>query len=117
MEWTGRIVHQRGWRYEVWTGLPQIVRDNLRFIASGRRPGYVDPNVLALLREKDVTGCRIGDAIRDIAESNRRDLRLVRAAAMVMLWGQEWVVDLGAPLEDSAVIQQVGGENHGGSGP
>lgn len=89
LEWTGHNVHERGWRYEVWTGLDPTVRDNLRFLAAGRRPELVDPDALALLREADVDGCRIGYAVKDIARSHRRDLRLVRAAAMAMLWNAD----------------------------
>lgn len=117
LEWAGQLVHERGWHYEVWTGLDPMVRDNLRFFAAGRRPGLVDPDALTFLREADVEGWRIGHAVKDVAMSCGRDQRLIRGAAMTALWNQEWVVDLEAPVSDSTVIQQIRGESHVGSGP
>lgn len=117
LEWTAHLVHERGWRYEVWTGLHPAVRENLRFLAAGRRPDLVDARARALVRGANVRGRSIGNAVRDIAQSQELDVRLVRAAVTTALWSQEWVVDLEAPLSDSTVIQQTRGESRAGSGP
>lgn len=117
LEWTGHLMHERGWRYEVWTGLDPVMYDNLRFLAAGRRPDLADPEALSILLSADVRGCPIGDAVRDIARSHGLDLRLVRAAATSALWSQQWVVDLRVPLSDATVIKQTRGESHVGSGP
>ncbi|WP_236953384.1 TnsA-like heteromeric transposase endonuclease subunit [Janibacter indicus] len=116
LEWTAHLLHERGWRYEVWTGLDSTVRENLRFLAAGRRPDLADPEALAVLRGTDVRGRLIGHAVQDIARSDGLDERLVRGAATTALWSQEWVVELREPVSDSTVIQQTRGESHAGSG-
>lgn len=117
LRWTAHLVHERGWRYEVWTGLHPTVRENLRFLAAGRRADLVDPDAMGLLRGANVRGRSIGHAVKDIAKSQGLDPRLVRAAAITALWSQEWVVNLEDPLSDSTVIQQTRGESRVGSGP
>lgn len=117
LEWTGHLMHERGWRYEVWTGLDPVMRDNLRFLAAGRRPDLADPEALAVLRGTDVRGRLIGHAVQEIARSGALDARLVRGAATTALWSQEWVVELREPVSDSTVIQRTRGESYVGSGP
>lgn len=61
LEWTGNLIHQRGWRYEVWSGLTPTLQENLRFIAAGRHANSVDPEALSLLERQEADGRTIGE--------------------------------------------------------
>lgn len=108
LEWTGALLHQRGWRYEVWSGLTPTLRENLRFIAAGRHANRVDSDALSLLERKEADGRTIRDVVDEVVAEHRCDRRLVTAAALTMLWRQEWPVDLEQPLSHASVIQQIG---------
>lgn len=108
LEWTGTLLHERGWQYEVWSGLAPTCQENLSFIAAGRRANHVDPAALSLLERQDADGRTIVDVVDQVVAEHRLDRRLVMAAALVLLWRQAWLVDLEQPLSPDSVIQRLG---------
>lgn len=108
LEWTGTLLHQRGWRYEVWSGLTPTLQENLRFIAVGRHTNRVDQKALSLLERQEADGRTIREVVDEVVAEHRCDRRLVTAAALAMLWCQAWRVDLEEPLSHASVIQRIG---------
>lgn len=108
LEWTGTLLHQRGWRYEVWSGLTPTLQENLRFIAAGRHTNRVDPEALSLLERQEADGRTIREVLDEVVAEQRCDRRFVTAAALAMLWRQAWRVDLEEPLSHASVIQRIG---------
>ena len=95
--WTRRLVETRGWRYEVWSGPPSPETENVRFLASYRRPWLFDAIVLDQIRSEDVAGRTFGEVVRGLADS---DPAAARAAVLHLLWLGELKTDLSTPLSD-----------------
>src|SRR5699024_8210631 len=108
LEWTGTLLHQRGWRYEVWSGLTPTLQENLRFIAVGRHANRVDQKALSLLERQEADGRTIREVVDEVVTEHRCDRRLVTAAGLAMLWRQAWRVDLEKPLSHASIIQRIG---------
>jgi hypothetical protein len=55
---------ERGWRYDVWSGAAPVVLGNLRFLAQGRRPDFLDPDALCAVRRVMADGMWFGEVDR-----------------------------------------------------
>ena len=113
--WTGRLMAERGWRYEVWSGVSAALLTNVRFISQGRRPWLIHAPALAALSAAGRPGRTLGQALEVADWDAGADLR---AALLVLLWQQVWQVDLDAPLSASTTIRHIDGSAHvlGGGG-
>ncbi len=107
--WTGRLMAERGWRYEVWSGVSAALLTNVRFISQGRRPWLIHAPALAALSAAGRPGRTLGQALEVADWDAGADLR---AALLVLLWQQVWQVDLDAPLSASTTIRHIDGSAH-----
>ncbi|MEU7603131.1 TnsA-like heteromeric transposase endonuclease subunit [Streptomyces sp. NPDC041003] len=101
--WTGRAVEGRGWRYEVWSEPAETELANLRFLAGYRRGRLFPSGVLDELRQADLDGIALGDAVRSLPHL---PTPFVRAAVYHLLWTHELLTDLGRPLASSVLLRR-----------
>jgi len=104
LDWTGRLMAERGWRYEVWSGASDVLLTNVRFIAQGRRPALLHAPALAALATAGQPGRTLGQALEVANWDLATDLR---AALLVLLWQQAWGVDLDTPLSATTTILDI----------
>lgn len=101
--WAGAVFAERGWRHEIWTGVPAVQLSNVRFLAAYRDPGRLDPTVVSAVAET-VTGplrlCEVERAWR------QRDAD-VRAAVLHLLWRGVVRTDLSVPLSAEMMLERV----------
>ena len=116
LAWTGRLMAQRGWRYEVWSGADATRLTNVRFLGQGRRWDRVDPDALSGLRACATEGQTLSEALLAAARSGFARGVHLRAAMLALLWWQVWVVDLDTPLTGITRIEQVREVSHGNGG-
>ncbi|MGW0824720.1 TnsA-like heteromeric transposase endonuclease subunit [Streptomyces sp. NPDC002845] len=88
--WAREVVLSHGWDFEVWSEPPEAELANLRFLAGYRRDWLFDEDLLAEIREADLHGATLGDALR--AFPHHPDWK-VRAAVLRLLWCQHFVTD------------------------
>lgn len=102
-DWTGRLLQAKGWRYEVWSGAPQTLLANVRWLATGRRDQLIDPRALEVVAQVGLSGMTITEICT--AASTRVPELLVKPAVMSMLWSGAWVTDLlTTPLSGASVV-------------
>lgn len=102
--WTRESVESRGWKYEVWSEVPAVELENVRFLAGYRRDWLFSPEVLDELREAELDGVSLGQASCCLPD---RPEPQVRSAIHHLLWAQELVTDLGRPLGPSCVLRRA----------
>ncbi|MFH8443422.1 TnsA-like heteromeric transposase endonuclease subunit [Streptomyces sp. NPDC018026] len=123
--WTREAVESRGWRYEVWSEPPDAELANVRFLAGYRRDWLFEPDlpeeipdlpvdeepqperlfdpvILDEVRDRVVDGDTLGEAFACLPD---RPAPLVRAAALHLLWKQQWMTDLSVPLSARSVLR------------
>jgi hypothetical protein len=102
VEWTGRVVRERGWRLEVWSGEDAVFLANVRFLAGFRRAWLFDPGLLDEAATA-APGLRVADVEQALDE--RGGQPLVRPALMQhLLWSHRLVADLTRPLSGQTVL-------------
>jgi len=101
-DWTGRLAAAKGWRYEVWSGAPETLLANVRWLAVGRRRDLVDPAALEVVMEVGLSGMTIAEVWA--AASKRVPVLLVKPAVMSMLWSGIWVTNLLTPVSGESVV-------------
>ena len=111
--WTGRLMAERGWRYEVWSGAEATRLTNVRFLGQGRRWDRVDPEALSALHACGSKGQTLAGALSAAARSGVTREAHRRAAMLALLWWQVWVVDLDVPLTGATRIERVREDAHG----
>jgi hypothetical protein len=99
--WTGRVVGERGWRLEVWSGEDPVVLANVRFLAGFRRAWHFDPGLLDAAATT-APGLRIADV--EQALDGRGGRPLVRPVLMHLLWSHRLAADLTRPLSGQTVL-------------
>lgn len=103
-DWTRRAVESRGWNYEVWSEPPAAELENIRFLAGYRRDWLFSPEILEELRDADVDGLLLGQAMECLPD---RPEPQVRAAIHHLLWTQVFLTDLDRPLGPSHVLRRA----------
>ncbi|MDQ2783220.1 MAG: TnsA-like heteromeric transposase endonuclease subunit, partial [Actinomycetota bacterium] len=78
-DWTGRLAAAKGWRYEVWSGAPETLLANVRWLAVGRRVELVDPRALEVVAEVGLSGMTIAEICAAASSSGVAEL-LVKPA-------------------------------------
>lgn len=75
LAWTGRVCRARGWRYEVFNGEDPIIMSNLRFLATGRRSMFLNPDEVAAVAAAGVVGATLADIEATVAGMDRLEVR------------------------------------------
>ncbi|WP_367539585.1 TnsA-like heteromeric transposase endonuclease subunit [Streptomyces globisporus] len=101
-DWTRRAVESRGWKYEVWSEPPAAELENIRFLAGYRRDWLFSAEVLEELREAELDGVPLGQAVGCLPD---RPEPQVRSAIHHLLWTQSLVTDLDRTLSPSHVLR------------
>lgn len=102
-EWTRELVEARGWRYEVATEPIAVELANVRFLAGYRRDWLFRPQLLAQLREKNLDGSPLGDALKCLPGE---PIDRVKSAVLHLLWHQELLIDLSKPLNGRTELRR-----------
>lgn len=105
-EWTSRLLSERGWRYEVWTGGDPVQLTNLSFLRQGKRWDLVQPRAVENLLRSGSVGMTLGAAVTGATTMDVGHFA-VRAALLALLWHQVWVVELETPLSDGTTITGI----------
>lgn len=105
-EWTSRLLSERGWRYEVWTGGDPVQLTNLSFLRQGKRWDLVQPRAVENLLRSGSVGMTLGAAVTGATTMDVGPVE-VRAALLALLWHQVWVVELETPLSDGTTITGI----------
>ena len=106
LDWTGRLMAERGWRYSIWSGADPIELTNVRFLAQGRRTRFVDAEAVASLARAGRPGRTLGAVLGEAARSPHSSASL-RAALITLLWQQMWQVALDRPIDLSTEIRTI----------
>lgn len=93
--WTRELVEARGWRYEVATEPDAVELENIRFLAGYRRDWLFRRELLAQVREKNLDGSPLADALKCLPGE---PIQQVKSAVLHLLWCQELLIDLSEPL-------------------
>ena len=108
LTWTDRLCQQRGWGYEVWSGVNALELRNVRFLSMAKRSRFVDQEA----RAQVANVVRDGMSIEQILSASQSGASVSRSVAMSavleQLWLSNWVVDLRAPLSGSSVVSVPG---------
>mgnify|MGYP000474615091 CR=1 FL=1 len=102
-EWNRELVEARGWRYEVATEPIAVELENVRFLAGYRRGWLLRPELLAQLREKNLDGAPLGDALKCLSGA---PIHHVKSAVLRLLWRQELLFDLSEPLSGRTELRR-----------
>lgn len=101
LDWTRKLVENRGWRYEVWSEPPATELGNVRFLAGFRNPRCVDDSLVEAIRQQELVGRTLGDALNlDFGTPPA----LTRSAVFHVIWNQYLTVDMAEPLTRSAIL-------------
>ena len=103
LRWVRDVVEDAGWQFEVFTEPPQTYIANVKFLAGYRRSDAIHPGALAHLRAQHLDEMTFGAAVR----ASRIAPPRARAALLHMLWRQELVVDMSAPLSAATILFEV----------
>lgn len=107
LDWTGRELAQRRWRYTVWSGTNPQRLTNVRFLSQGRRAHLVDVDALAALKSHGEVGICLASALRATASDTDFGSATLRAAMVSLLWQQDWSVPLDEPIDGDTRITEV----------
>jgi len=103
--WAGHIFGARGWQHEVWTGAPEVLLGNVRFLAGYRRRDRFDAQlldaVMAMAGERDTIG-DLGCRCHGIGPAD-----VVRPALLHLLWSGRLQTDLSAVLSDHCTLERA----------
>lgn len=102
LAWVRNEVEPLGWRFEVASEQPQILMDNVRFLAGYRRPESINEPALRALRALQFGNVTFGDALRNVDGAEP----LTRAALLHMLWTHEVSTDLSKILSSQSILNQ-----------
>ncbi|WP_418602007.1 TnsA-like heteromeric transposase endonuclease subunit [Mycolicibacterium sp. SCSIO 43805] len=101
LDWTRKLVENRGWRYEVWNEPPATELGNIRFLAGFRNPRRFDDSLVEAIRQQELIGRTLGDALSlDFGTPPA----LTRSAVFHVIWSQYLTVDMAEPLTRSAIL-------------
>lgn len=102
-EWTRELIEARGWSYEVATEPVAVELENVRFLAGYRRDWLFRSELLAQLREKNLDGSPLADALRCMPGE---PIHHVKSAVLHLVWRQELLIDLSAPLSGRTELRR-----------
>lgn len=103
--WAGRVFGARGWQHEVWTGAPEMVLTNVRFLAGYRRSDRFDAQLLDAVMAMADDGDTIGDLDRRCRPIGPAEV--VRPALLHLLWSGRLRTDLSTVLSDHCALERA----------
>lgn len=77
---------------------------NLRFLAQGRRPMFLDASCVAAVAAAGRAGMTLREAEAGVEGFDSLD---VRASALSLLWRRVWRADLSRPLSSESIISEL----------
>lgn len=102
-KWTRGLCHDKGWRYEVFTGGDPIVLRNLKLLAVGRRRDRLPDGYLAEARARlDTEGISLGKVLAH--KPMTCDETAWRVAVLALAWFGEVTFDLRRPVSDETIL-------------
>ena len=104
--WTRRVAAARGWGFEAWSGAPEVVLGNVRFLAGYRRAALIDRDVLADVGRAVRGPVGVGVLERRLARSH--PVGRVRPAVLHALWRGDLRAELDRPLGTTSVVTATG---------
>ncbi len=104
LQWTKKLVEDRGWGFEVWTHAEHVELANVRFLAGYRNSRWFDPALLEQLREADLDGRSVSEVRQ---QQWGRESTVVQAAIFHLLWCRWLTADLRRPLSGRTVLQEI----------
>lgn len=105
LDWTARVMQERGWEYLVWMGAPATTVRNVRLLAAARRSALVGPSLIeAAVEACPPDGATIGDLEQELAISRPG---AVRSAILAALWWHRLGCDLSLPLDSRTWMARV----------
>ena len=104
LDWTRRLVEQRGWRYEVSSEPPEPELANVRFLAGFRNQKCFSPALLGELRRRDdLPGRTLGEACTGYAGW---PAPVVRSAILHLVWRNNLAIDITRPLRPTSILRK-----------
>ena len=103
--WAGHVFAARGWQHEVWTGAPEVLLGNLRFLAGYRRRDRFDAQLLDAVMAMADEGDTIGDLHRRCQGIGPAEV--VRPALLHLLWSGRLRTDLITVLSDQSALERA----------
>lgn len=107
LSWTGKVAAERGWDYQVWSGAPSVRLGNLHFLAQGRRPHLVLPEIVTAIHEVARPRTSLGSLQHEVNDHGGWPAPQVRSALLSCLWFGTVVVDLDRPLTNASTVIDV----------
>lgn len=101
-DWVRAVVESLGWSFEVASEQPQVLADNIRFLAGFRRQDRIPESPLDDLRTQNLDGASVGEALHATQSADPS----ARAALFHLLWNQELHTDLSVVLSSKSVLQE-----------
>ena len=102
LAWPGAAFEAHGWGYEIGSGTPRVVVENVRFLAGYRRPGLVEQAVLDRVWSQAVDAEPLGDLERRLAAGGPG--WTVRPIVLALLWRRRLETDLRLPLSAASIV-------------
>jgi hypothetical protein len=101
--WAGKVFAERGWRHEIWSGVPAAVLSNVRFLAAYRYRDRVAADVLVRVE------AAVGEAVSlgELEAAWPHQSGEVRSAALHLVWRGTLRADLLTPLSGSTVLERA----------
>jgi len=103
--WAGRVFGSRGWQHEVWTGAPEVLLGNVRFLAGYRRRDRFDAQLLDAVIAMADDGDTSGDLERRCHGVGPAEV--VRPALLHLLWSGRLRTDLSTVLSDHCALERA----------
>lgn len=100
--WTRKAIEERGWSYEVWTGVTPTLLANIQFLAGYRRRRLFRVEVVERMSAPDLMGLTVAEAI---SRQDGYPPEIARSALMHVLWRQHLTVDLSRALSGRHVLE------------
>ncbi|MBB2923185.1 TnsA-like heteromeric transposase endonuclease subunit [Cellulomonas cellasea] len=105
LDWTARVMQERGWEYLVWMGAPKTTLRNVRLLAAARRSALVGPSLIEAAAEACPPG---GAALGHLQQELRRSLPgAARSAIFAALWWHRLSCDLSTPLDSRTWVTRA----------
>lgn len=102
---TRAVCAEIGWHYEVFTGLPDELSQNLRWLAGYRQDRHVpDGDTAEAIRECFTTPVPLQTGLHRASTSTGQPMNVVTANVLHLLWCQLLLVDLRTPLSMDSEI-------------
>lgn len=105
LEWAGKVVADRGWRYEVWSGADPVRLSNIRFLAGYRHADRVATDAVAEIARSFTARVRIGEVEASLA--GRYPAAVCRPALLHLLWQGVFRARLDEPLSSATLLERA----------